>query len=35
LLELRELAHDTFTDHRKASAATMQALGGRSVTDDH
>jgi hypothetical protein len=35
LLAMRELAEATLTDHRKASAALMQALGGRSVTDDH
>ena len=35
LLALRELAEATLTEHRKASAALMRALGGRSVTDDH
>lgn len=32
LLALRELAETTLTEHRKASAALMRALGGRSVT---
>ena len=35
LLALRDLAETTLTEHRKASAALMRALGGRSVTDDH
>lgn len=35
LLALRELAETTLTEHRKASAAVMRALGGRAVTDDH
>jgi hypothetical protein len=35
LLALRELAETTLTEHRKASAALMRALGGRAVTDDH
>jgi hypothetical protein len=35
LLALRELAETTLTEHRKASATLMRALGGRSVTDDH
>jgi hypothetical protein len=35
LLALRDLAETTLTEHRKASAALMHALGGRSVTDDH
>ena len=35
LLALRELAETALAEHRETSAAVMQALGGRSVTDNH
>jgi Protein of unknown function (DUF1778) len=35
LLALRAAAEAALADHRAASGLLMQALGGRSVTDDH